>query len=168
MTDTEKIARLKDLLRIFTYAKYFYLICIALLFVGLFKKVSAQIQSCTGEQIAKTFEIRFFTSNTQIQTINLNIHGKEMPFRDDLVIQNADVLKVESIKDSFGKPTLKIVLTASGKEKLSKGTASSVGQLAAVIYDSQVISTPVIRDQIRSGELNTSAENLADICAEKP
>lgn len=55
-----------------------------------------------------------------------------------------------------GEPTVSLSFNNEGKELFAKITSENVGQVLAIFLDKQVISTPVIREEIRDGKAQIS------------
>jgi preprotein translocase subunit SecD len=60
--------------------------------------------------------------------------------------------KVEVTRDQAGQPMVTFTLNAGGAQKLAEFTEQSIGNYMPIVLDKMVISVPIIRSTIPSGE----------------
>ena len=67
-------------------------------------------------------------------------------------LTGADLTKAELTYDrTSGKPDVSIQFTSEGAEKFSELTGRNVGRTVPILLDNQVVSAPVVREQITGG-----------------
>jgi SecD/SecF fusion protein len=64
--------------------------------------------------------------------------------------------------DSIGLPSVKLEFTGEGTDKFAKVTEKNVGERLAIVLDDMVMSAPVIRQAITSGEAEISGNFAMD------
>ncbi|MDD5136142.1 MAG: protein translocase subunit SecD [Candidatus Omnitrophica bacterium] len=89
--------------------------------------------------------------------------AKEASLTGDLLV-NA---KTEFSSRGFGEPYVSLTLNSKGAEIFSNVTATNVGKRLAIVLDGKVVSAPVIREAIPSGQAqisgNFSVEQANDL-----
>ncbi len=84
--------------------------------------------------------------------------SKEASLTGDLLV-NA---KTEFSSSGFGEPYVSIALNAKGAKIFGDVTATNVGKRMAIVLDGKVVSAPVIREAIPSGEAQISGSFTVD------
>jgi len=84
--------------------------------------------------------------------------AKEASLTGDLLV-NA---KTEFSSSGFGEPYVSLTLNAKGAQIFANVTATNVGKRLAIVLDGKVVSAPVIREAIPSGQAQISGSFTVD------
>ena len=71
---------------------------------------------------------------------------------DDVVLSNNDVVSSRVIPGEAG-PQVEIVFTEAGAEKFAAVTKKNIMKPLAILVGGQLISAPIVRDQINGGKV---------------
>ncbi|MEA2112897.1 MAG: protein translocase subunit SecD [Patescibacteria group bacterium] len=102
-------------------------------------KLAQEISSENLETATSTEE-----QEPQVVFIDTGISGR--------VIERAQL----EFNPTSGEPAVSLTFNSEGKDLFAKVTSENVGQILAIFLDNQVISTPVIREEIRDGKAQIS------------
>lgn len=128
------------------------------------------------ELIGKTahLEFRLVSDNVEDMKKAINkepVEGYELKYmdterggREPLLLQNDAVLtgdtivnaKTEFSSRGFGEPYVSLTLNSKGAEIFANVTAANIGKRLAIVLDGKVVSAPVIREAIPSGQAQIS------------
>ncbi len=101
-----------------------------------------------------SFELRlaFQENGPGLTEMTFYNSGQKFYLEDSVYLSNVD-LRSSKVLESEGLTQIYIKLTNEGKRKFSKFTLRNIHCNAAMIVDGLLVSAPVIRAQINSGEL---------------
>jgi len=78
-------------------------------------------------------------------------------------LTGADLKRADVAFDqTTGKPMVALEFTASGSEKFSRLTAENIGMPLAILLDTEVISAPIVQDQITGGSAQITGDFTID------
>jgi len=77
-------------------------------------------------------------------------------------IDGSDLLESHVGFDTYGVPDVKLQFTSSGMKKFAKVTEENVGKQMAILLDGRVMSAPVIREPILTGQCQISGDFSMD------
>jgi SecD/SecF fusion protein len=80
----------------------------------------------------------------------------------EAAVDGADLSESHVGFDTYGVPDVKLQFTSSGMKKFAKITEDNVGKQMAILLDGRVISAPVIREPILTGQCQISGDFSMD------
>ena len=84
----------------------------------------------------------------------------------DVVIDGTDIKTADAVswqENGLTRYGVSLVLNENGTGKFAKATADNVGKTIAIVYDGEVISTPIVNEAITGGEASISgSENFQE------
>lgn len=109
-------------------------------------------------------ELKKAINNEAIEGHELKYMDSERGGREPLLVSVDASLTGETIVNAktefsqrgFGEPYVSLALNSKGAEVFSKVTAANVGKRLAIVLDGKVVSAPVIREAIPSGQAQIS------------
>ena len=112
-------------------------------------------------QIGKTPILEFRLQKDVMEFANLSEEELNALTIDDLyeepALTGAQLKKAQLYFDNMsGEPTVSVKYDDEGKEILKEITGANIGRIMAILLDGEIISAPVIRDEISNGEATIS------------
>lgn len=75
----------------------------------------------------------------------------ELVVRDEVLVDGANLVEAEAMRDWFDRPAVTIRFDDIGTENFGHATANAIGERIAIVVDDEVISAPVINEPILDG-----------------
>ncbi|MBI3492220.1 MAG: hypothetical protein HY047_10635 [Acidobacteria bacterium] len=103
------------------------------------------------EAAAVRFEVRLAEENQtgDLREAAISQSGGKVYLHQEVVVTNSDIARAEMVQAASAFSVL-VEFTAEGAEKMFRATRGHVGRPLAILVDGEVVSTPVVRDPIRT------------------
>ena len=123
-----------------------------------------EIKKVIGKTARLTFHLvksEILENLSEAERIKLIINSKILPFENGkgmLVVENIPVMTGNMLSSAnvgygiMGEPVIKFRLDSLGREIFADVTTKNHGKMLAIVLDNKIISSPVIREPILSGD----------------
>jgi preprotein translocase subunit SecD len=142
MVDPSDQRRCEERIRIMK--KYLVLAVVATLFVGCTDSPP------TGSRLPVEFTVGESEPSQGLNQMTVRNSDRQVYLHDQAVLTNTHIAAAKVKNSSFG-PYIEIAFTKQGRDVFARVTRENINKMLAIVVNGEVISAPIIREEITGG-----------------